>query len=87
MKPVKLTHSHLNVGISVLLLTVFDFSQRHYLLVLLGASPESSKHYYKRLGFTINNCRLSASEQPGVIKAYRLCKLSLHYRVAFVTSK
>lgn len=68
----RLTHPHYDVGISVLLLllTVFDFRQRHYRLVLLWASPKSSKHFYKSLDFRINNHRLSASEQPAVINAY-----------------
>lgn len=36
--------------------------------VTVGTSPKSSKHLYKRLDFTINNHRLSASEQPAIIK-------------------
>lgn len=61
-------------------LAVFDFRQRHYLLVFLWASLKSSKHFYKSLDFTINNHRPSASEQPGIIKAR-----SQTFRVLFKT--
>lgn len=60
--------------------------------MLLWASPTSSKHFYNRLDFTINNHRLSASEQPAIIKAYSQTfkallgtELSFYYRVVCST--
>lgn len=92
--PIKLTLSIKMLASQLPCLAVFDFRQRHYLLVFLWASLKSSKHFYKSLDFTINNHRPSASEQPAVLKARSqtfkvLFKTepAFHYRAVCATCK